>query len=284
VGALVVLSVLAAFILGALNNAKNRKLGATETAVAALAAQPTTGQVASGTQAAASKNGATQAGANSLFTDRFSDPTLKSTWRWINQPAQDQWSLEGGQLALGVLPQTAVADISGGSGKITAPVLMIPVPASAGQTYEVVADVTIAPSADGQAAGLVILDDSQRPWFDLLREDCAEPAPACSGDAVYFDDWREYVLARTSYHPKQAGGGKLPSGGPVTLRLIIQPHNANADFSLDAGKTWTKVGDWVMLRGAQIGFLGLVTSTGNKAAPQTTAHFDNFIVATPGSQ
>jgi hypothetical protein len=295
-GVVIVLAVLALVGRGVLNNLRDRRTDSTATA-AASAGQPATSppvaaptdaplptQAPAGASPVASPDAGQGAG-RVLFEDHFDGGAIDPRWQWRNEPPQGGWAVEDGRLRLNLIPNTHVADTQNVNGKPTAPMLLVPVPnGTFNAAFRIQVDVTIHPATDYEQAGIVILDDGQRAWFNLVRAHCSHQPPQCSGDAIYLDDWRSFLVNPSGYTAPQSAGGTLPQDGPVTLRLTVQARRATAEYSLDGGVGWHSIGEWPIRLGNQVGYIGLVASPDSATETNNRAYFDNFLITPAGAQ
>jgi hypothetical protein len=209
-------------------------------------------------------------GQKPLFADNFEAPDLDvDMWGWINEPV-GEWTLADGRLLIPVLPGT-------GTGAGGMPILALKnIKIEEGSTTSVQVEVNVLPAANYQAAGLVVLNQRREPLLTLTRAFC-DTANTCQGDAIYFDNWLQFMQNQTEYRAYQAGAGQLPPGKPVWLRLVHQRNVVSAYYRLSGEGEWLEVGHWPVIE-MQLSAVGIGTSSGGQPTEAIPAFFDNFQV------
>lgn len=214
-------------------------------------------------------------GQRPLFVDDFEAPDLDvDMWGWMNEPV-GEWTLAGGQLLIPILPGTGAVGEPGSSANM--PILALKnIKVEEGSTTIVQVEVNVSPAANFQAAGLVVLNQRREPLMTLTRAFC-DTANKCQGDAIYFDYWAQFAQNQDEYRAYQAGGGQLPPGKPVWLRLAHQRNVVSAYYRLSGEGEWLEVGHWPVIE-MQLSAVGIGTYSGGQPAESIPAFFDNFQV------
>lgn len=190
------------------------------------------------------------------YVDSFDTASLDAGWTWVSQPAGAEAANGLLNLPLAAAPGAALAR---------------PLPDTRPLVVSAVFDVT--PGANGEFAGLALINPSGTPIAQIVRGYCDNLA-FCQGDAIY---WRTDAVIETR---EQAAGFALPPGTESIEVLLafteqgVQAFYGRMDQPLQfAGEMrFTAIADRTPLR------LALFASGGPTGSP-LVAGFDRFRMA-----
>ena len=187
------------------------------------------------------------------FRDDFAG-TLDPGWAWENE-VQERWSLSARDGSLRLL-----ASLPSATGSPVPPNLLLR--PTVGTSYEITTHLDFAPTANFQAAGIIVYDNALN-YVQLVRAYCG----VCVGDdGVYLDNV-------TNGGIPQSDGGHLLAGRPggVYLRLRVSGNTFSGSYSLD-GNTWRSAG--TITKTMLFPRIGVVASPNDPVSPP--AYFDFF--------
>ncbi len=185
-----------------------------------------------------------------ITTDEF-EGELGPGWSWLNEdPAH--WSLEeSGVLRIVTQP----ADL--GHLEETPNVLLRAAPES---HFDIIAEVSVNPTASGQAAVLLIQTE-EGGVLSLIRGACDE-TPVCVGDGVYF----------STTLPDCPPTG-MPFAGETTTLMLRRSGNSYIGYVLSGGD-WVEVGR--CYRVTTPTYVGLTAVNAGPDVPPIPVDFDSF--------
>ncbi|MCI0519502.1 MAG: ABC transporter substrate-binding protein [Chloroflexi bacterium] len=187
--------------------------------------------------------------------DPFSAATLDGDWSWLNEDPT-RWSLSErpGFLALTTSPDGPRNW------------LVRPIPNG---DFDIRTRVIFTPTADFQAAGLLIAEDASN-YLSLIRAHCSTAPPDCTGgNGIYFDHVEGGAFMPPNY-------GYTPGAqGEAYLRLVREGKRYSAYYSED-GALWILIGVHELGAGVDPIQVGLMVSATGAAAEDNHAYFDYF--------
>ncbi|HHS98256.1 MAG TPA: hypothetical protein ENK08_10265 [Chloroflexi bacterium] len=187
-----------------------------------------------------------------IFTDEF-EGELEPGWTWLNEDPT-HWSLEQSG-ALRIVPQPA--DL--GRLEEVPNVLLRPAPES---HFDLITQVSFAPTAEGQAAVLLIQTEEGE-IISLIRGYC-DDLPACVGSGICF----------ATTLPDCAPVG-LPFDEETATLMLRRSGNSYIGYVLDEGE-WVEVGRcYGMLTPVRVG-LTAINGSDAQDTPETPVDFDSF--------